>query len=115
MPIETKIAAVGNSYSALDFQADVVVCVNGGAKVYKLLDNIEIVAVDGNLLLHTWHDPTRRQHIFRFALDSTKRSGDISHHAPNDVNVVGVRKKLDTLVEKNAIAMQNSPSIGHSP
>ena len=29
------------SYSAFDFQPDVVVCVNGGAKLYNLLDNIE--------------------------------------------------------------------------
>ena len=33
LPIETKIAAVGKSYSELDFQAAVVVCVNGGAKI----------------------------------------------------------------------------------
>ena len=33
--------AVGKSYSALDFQADVVVCVYGGAKVY---DNIYILS-----------------------------------------------------------------------
>ena len=58
------------------------------------------------------HDPSRRQHIFRPALiyrqthfRSTKRSSDISDRAPNDVNVVSVRKKLDTLVENSAIAM----------
>ena len=43
MPIETIKAAVGKSYSALDFQADVVV--NGVAKLHKLLDNIEIIAI----------------------------------------------------------------------
>ena len=62
MPIETKIAPVGKSYSALDFQADVVVCVNGDAKVYKLLDNIEIIVVSRDLRLHMRHVPTRRQH-----------------------------------------------------
>ena len=30
-------------------QADVVVCVNGGAKVYKLIDSIEIIAVSRDL------------------------------------------------------------------
>ena len=65
LPIETKIAPVGKSYSALDFQADVVVRVNGGDKVYKLLDNIEIIAVRPDLRLHTMHDHTRQQHIFR--------------------------------------------------
>ena len=49
LPIETKIVPVGKSYSALDFQADVVVCVKGGAKVYKLLDNIEIIAISRDL------------------------------------------------------------------
>ena len=67
MPIETKIAPVGKSYSALDLQA-----VNGGAKVYKLLDNIEIIllklAVCRDLGPHTRHVPTRRQHIFRVGL-----------------------------------------------
>ena len=60
MPIGTKIAPIGKSYSALDFQADVVVRVNGGTEVYKLLHNIEIIAVCRDLGL-----PTRRQHIFR--------------------------------------------------
>ena len=46
-----NIAPVGKSYSALDFQADVVVCVNGGVKIYKLLDNIEITA-------DTWSETT---------------------------------------------------------
>ena len=59
LPIEAKIAAVGKSYSALDFQADVVVCVNGGAKLYKLLDNIQIIAVGHDLTPHTRHDSTR--------------------------------------------------------
>ena len=53
MPIETKIAPVDKSYSALDFRADVVVCVNDGAKVYKLLDNIEIIAVSRDLTSFT--------------------------------------------------------------
>ena len=35
---DTKIATVGKSYSALDLQDDIVVCCNGGAKVYKLLE-----------------------------------------------------------------------------
>ena len=64
MHIETKLAAVGKSYSALDFQTDVVVCV----KVYELLDNIDIIAVSHELRLHTRNEPTRRQHIFRLAL-----------------------------------------------
>ena len=68
LPIETKIATVGKSYSALYFQADVVVYVNGGAKVYKLLDIIEIIAVSHDLKPHMRHDPTRWQHIFRLAL-----------------------------------------------
>ena len=111
LSIETKIAPVGKSYSALDFQDDVVVCVNGGANVCKHLDNIEIIAVSRALRPHTRHDFTRRQHIFRLALiyrqthfrrlpfDSTKRSGNISHRVPNDVKLVGVRNKLETLVE----------------
>ena len=102
MPVETKIAAVGKTYSALDFQADIVVCVNDGAKLYKLLDNIEIIAVSRDLRPHTRHDSTRRQHIFRLALIYRQShfcrlphdSGEISHRAFNDVNVVGVRKKL---------------------
>ena len=49
------MAPVGKSYSAFDFQADVVVCVNGGAKLYKLLDNIEIIAVSRDLGPHTRH------------------------------------------------------------
>ena len=106
MPIATKIAPVGKSYSALDLRADVVVCANGGAKI---LDNIEIIAVSRDLRPHTRHVPlvdniyfvlrsfTARP-IFALKL-STTRSGDIWHRAPNDVNVVGVLKKLDTLVE----------------
>ena len=115
MPIETKIAPGGKSYSALDFQADVVVCVKGSAKVYKCLDNIDIIAVSSDLRPHTRHDPTRREQIFRLALiyrqshfrrfpfDITKRRVDISHRAPNDV--ISVRKKLDTFVENSAIAV----------
>ena len=115
--METKIATVGKSFSALDIQADVVDCVNGGAKVFKLLDNIGIIAVSRDLGPHTRHVPTRRQWIYRLALiyrqthfrrlpfDSTKRRGNISHRATNDINVVGVRKKVDTLVENSAIAM----------
>ena len=68
LPIGTKIAPVSNSYPALDFQSDVVVCVNGGAKVYKLLDNIEIIAASRDLRSHARHDLTRRQHILRLAL-----------------------------------------------
>ena len=34
-----------------------------------------------------------------------KNRGDISHRAPNDVNVVGVLKKQDTLVENSAFAI----------
>ena len=56
MPIETKIAPVGKSYSALDFVADII-CVYGCAKVYKLLDNIESLAVSHNLRPNTRHDP----------------------------------------------------------
>ena len=56
MPIKTKIAPVSKSYSALDFQADVVVRANGGAKVYKLIDNIEIIAGSRDLGPHTRHD-----------------------------------------------------------
>ena len=51
-------------------QADVVVCGNGGAKVYKLLYKIEIIAVSRDLEPHTRHVPTRRQHIFRLAYAS---------------------------------------------
>ena len=87
LPIETKVAPVGKSYSALDFQTDFVVCVNSSAKVYKLIDNIEIMAVSCDLRSHT------------------KRCGNILHPAPNDVDDVSVRKKLDTLVENSAIAM----------
>ena len=120
MPIETKIAPVGKSYFALDFQADVVVCFIGGAKVYELLDNIEIIAVCRDLGSHTRHVPTLRQHIFLLALiyrlihfrrlpfDSVRRRGDISHRAPRDVNVVSVLKKVYTLVENSAIAMHTS-------
>ena len=43
-------------------------------------------------------------HFRRLRFDSTKRSGDISHREPNDVNVDGVHKKLDTLIENSAIA-----------
>ena len=39
--------------------------------------------------------------------DSTERSADILHSAPNDVNVVGVRKQLHTLVENSAIALHS--------
>ena len=72
---------------------------------YINIDNIEIIAVSRDLRHHTRHEPTRRQHIFRLALiyrqthirilsfDSTKRSGNISHLAPNELNVVGVRNK----------------------
>ena len=67
LPIETKIAAVCNRFSALDFQADVVVCVNGGAKVHKVLDNMDIIAVCRDMRSHMRHVPTRRQHIFRLA------------------------------------------------
>ena len=49
-------------YSELDFQADVVICGNGVAKVYKLLDNIEIIAVSRDMGAHTRHEPTNRQH-----------------------------------------------------
>ena len=35
MPIATIIALIGKSYSVLDFQADVIVRVNGGAKVFE--------------------------------------------------------------------------------
>ena len=89
MPIEAKIATVGKSYSALDFQANVVVCVNGGAKVYKFLDNIQIIAASRYMRPHKRHDPIHRQHSRIFCL----------------VNVVGVRKKLHTLVKNSAFAM----------
>ena len=117
LPIETKIAPVSKSYSALDFQADVVVCHNGSAKLNKLLHNIEIITVSRVLRPHTKHDPTRQQHIFRLVLiyhqnhfrrlpfDSTKCCGDILHRASNDVNVVGVRRKLNTLVGSSAIGI----------
>ena len=59
LPIETKIRPAGKSYSALDFQAEVVVCVNGGSKIYKLLDNIEIIALISDLRPHTKHNRTR--------------------------------------------------------
>ena len=49
--METKIRPVGKSYSTLDFQADVVVYVNGGAKVYRLLYNIEIIVVSRDFVL----------------------------------------------------------------
>ena len=52
MTIETKIAPVGKNYSAPDFQADVIICINGGAKIYKLLDNIEMIAVSRDLRPH---------------------------------------------------------------
>ena len=78
--MDTKIAPVGKSYSVLGCQADVVVRVNGGAKVYKLLDNIEIITVGRDLRPHTRHDPTRRQRT----------------------------QKLYTLVENSAIAMHTS-------
>ena len=55
--MDTKIAPVGKSYSALDFELDVVI-VNGGAKVYKQLNNIEIIAVRRDLRRHTRHVPT---------------------------------------------------------
>ena len=94
----------------------VVICANSGAKVYKLLNYIEIIAVSRDLRSHTSHVLTCRQHIFRLALiyrqahfrklpfDSTKRIDDIWHRASNDVNVVSVRKKLDILVENSAVA-----------
>ena len=87
--LNTLLANPTNSKS-YDFQADVVVCVNGGAKVYKLLNNIEFLAISRDLRPHTRLDLTRRPKIFRLTLiycqshfrrlpfDSTKRRGVIS-------------------------------------
>ena len=75
---------------------------------------MEIIAVSRDLAPHTRDFYTRRQHTFRIALiyhqthfrrlsiDNIKRNGDISHRAPNDVNVVGVRKKLKSFLLSNS-------------
>ena len=106
MPIEIKIALVANSCFALDFRTDVIICVNGG-------DNIEIIAVSRNLRPHSRPVRTRRQHVLP-SFTTRPIFGDSRSIAVNAavtsrivriVNVVGVRRKLDTLVENSAIAI----------
>ena len=116
MPIETKIASVGKSYSALDFQADDVACANGGAKLYKRLDNIEIIAVSRDLSPHTRHIPNSQQHIFclaliyrqsdflRLPLNSTKRAVTSRIVRPM-MSISSAYAGSCTLVENSAIAM----------
>ena len=98
MPIETKIAPVGKSYSALDFQADVVVCVNGDAKVYKLPDNIEIKAVSRDLISkcseRTFPILTELHELLNVILQSLISYAGIpsSHIATDTGSLLGYRK-----------------------
>ena len=52
--METKIAPVGKSYSALDFQADVVVCERSGVNVVSVRKKLVPLRCAG--VQHTLHE-----------------------------------------------------------